>query len=169
VDGAGAWNGPLGITAPKSAPAGAGLAASNQFGIPGQTDVFVVGNGGATQVSWVDGAGAWNGPLGITAANTAPAGAALSASNQFGIPGQTDVFVVGNNGATLVSWVESPGAWNGPLGITPSGTAPKAAGLGASSQFGIPVQTDVFVVGNDQFSRVSWVDSAGGWNGPLAI
>ena len=63
VTGAGNWHGPLGITPGGTAPAGAGLGVSNQFGIPNQTDVFVVANGGATQVSWVDGAGGWNGPM----------------------------------------------------------------------------------------------------------
>jgi hypothetical protein len=39
------------------------LAATNQVGIPNQTDVFFVDNTGATQVMWVQGAGTWFGPL----------------------------------------------------------------------------------------------------------
>ena len=42
-----------------------GLAASNQFGLPNQTDVFVVALDGATKVSWAVGGGAWGGPLSI--------------------------------------------------------------------------------------------------------
>ncbi len=168
VAGAGNWNGPLGITPGGTAPAGAGLTVAPQFGVPNQTDVFVVANNGATDVSWVAGAGNWNGPLGITPGGTAPAGATLAVSNQFGIPNQTDVFVVANGGSTRVSWVDGAGGWNGPAPITPGGTAPAGAGLGVSNQFGIPNQTDVFVVANNGATQVSWVDSAGSWNGPVS-
>jgi hypothetical protein len=169
VDGAGRWQGPLSITPPGTAPPGAPLAASNQFGISNQTDVFVVGNDGASRVSWVEGAGAWHGPLAITPAKTAPAGAELAASNQFGIGNQTDVFVVGNDGTSRVSWVAGGGHWQGPLSITPSGTAPPGAPLAASNQFGVPNQTDVFVVGNDGGRRVSWVGGGGQWQGPKGV
>ncbi len=76
--------------------------------------MFVVGTNGAIQVLWVQGGGAWNGPLGISPTGLAPAGTALAASNQFGIPNQTDVFVVDNTGATDVVWVQSGGPWFGP-------------------------------------------------------
>jgi hypothetical protein len=33
------------------------------------------------------------------------------------ISNQTDVFVVGSDAATHVSWVEGGGTWNGPLQI----------------------------------------------------
>jgi hypothetical protein len=169
VDGAGAWNGPLAITPPGLAPAGAHLAASNQFGIPNQTDVLVVANGGAMQVIWVQGAGRWNGPLGISSTGLAWPGAALAVSNQFGIGNQTDVFVVAKSGATDVTWVDGAGSWNGPFGITPGGTAPAGAGLAVAPQFGVPNQTDVFVVANSGAMEVSWVVGAGSWNGPLRI
>jgi hypothetical protein len=64
VQSAGAWHAPLAITPSGNAPKGAHLAASNQFGIGNQTDVFVVDNTGFTQVSWVQ-TGAWQGPLRI--------------------------------------------------------------------------------------------------------
>jgi len=60
---AGAWGGPLGIGPAGFAPAGAAVAASQQIGL-NQTDVFVVDNAGQLNVSWVDNAGAWSGPLG---------------------------------------------------------------------------------------------------------
>jgi hypothetical protein len=169
VTGGGAWNGPLAISAPGLVPPAARLAASNQFGLPDRTDVFVVGTNGAVQVLWVDGGGAWNGPLGISPTGLAPPGAGLAASSQFGLPIQTDVFVVDNTGATDVVWVEGAGAWNGPLGISPTGLAPPGAGLAASSQFGLPIQTDVFVVDNTGATDVVWVEGAGAWNGPLDL
>ncbi len=168
VTGSGPWSGPLAISPPGVAPPGARLAASNQFGIPNQTDVFVVGTNGAVQVLWVQGAGAWNGPLAISPAGMAPAGAGVAPSNQFGISNQTDVFVVGTNGAAQVVWVQGQGAWLGPLSISPTGMAPAGAGVAASNQFGISNQTDVFVVGNNG-TQVMWVEGQGSWLGPMAI
>ncbi len=169
VSGGGAWGGPLAISPAGLAPAGAGVAASNQFGLPNQTDVFVVGTNGATQVDWVQGGGAWHGPLAISPASLAPAGAGVAASNQFGLPNQTDVFVVGTNGATEVNWVQGGGAWHGPLAISPAGQAPAGAGVAASNQFGLPNQTDVFVVGTNGATQVDWVSGGGAWHGPLAV
>jgi hypothetical protein len=53
--------------------------------------------------------------------------------------------------------------------ISPSGTAPSGSGVSVSNQFGIGNQTDVFVIGGDGKSRVSWVDGGGPWGGPLAF
>jgi hypothetical protein len=44
--------------------AGGGVAASQQFGLT-QTDVFAVNQNGQLTVSWVAGAGEWQGPLEI--------------------------------------------------------------------------------------------------------
>jgi hypothetical protein len=167
VQGQGAWNGPLVISPGGVAPTGAGLAASNQFGISNQTDVFVVAVDGATRVVWVQGAGAWNGPLAISPVGLAPAGAPLAVSNQFGIPNQTDVFVVGNNGGASVVWVDGGGAWNNAQGISPTGLAPAGTGLAASNQLGIPNQTDVFVVDTTGATDAVWVNGAGPWVGPV--
>src|SRR5205807_2500614 len=169
VQGTGGWNGHVPISSPGLAPVGAHLAVSQQLGIPDQTDVLVVGKDGATRVLWVDGAGHWNGPLAISPAGLAPAGAGLTASAQFGVPNQTDVFAVGNDGAARVLWVAGAGPWSGPLAISPAGLAPAGAGLAASAQFGVADQTDVFVVGNDGAVRVLWVAGAGRWSGPRGI
>lgn len=59
------WRGPLAITPTGTAPAGAGLAASRQFGLANQTDVFVVDNTESAQVIGVQSAGVWQGPLRI--------------------------------------------------------------------------------------------------------
>jgi hypothetical protein len=168
VEGAGTWHGPRPITGTGTSTPGAGLAASNQIGIPNQTDVWVVDNNKAINVSWVQGAGTWQGPLRITQPDFAPAGAPLATSPQFGAPNQTDVFVLANNGAIWVSWVQGRGSWQGPLAISPGNSTP-GAGLTASAQFGVPNQTDVFVVENDDAIHVSWVQGGGSWQGPLRI
>jgi hypothetical protein len=62
VDNAGAWNGPGKIGPAGNAAPGASVAASQQFGISNQTDVFLIDKNGQLNVFWVDSAGAWNGP-----------------------------------------------------------------------------------------------------------
>ena len=90
-------------------PPNAAVAASNQFGISNQTDVFAVDRNGTLHVAWVVGGGAWNGPAPI-GPGIFPPGAAVAASNQFGISNQTDVFAVDRNGTLHVAWVVG-GGW----------------------------------------------------------
>jgi hypothetical protein len=93
----------------------------------------------------------------------------VTAANQFGLPNQTDVWVVANNGATVVSWVVGAGDWNGPLRITPPGLAAPGVGLTSSNQFGLPNQTNAWVIAKSGAINVSWVVLAGAWQGPLVI
>jgi hypothetical protein len=171
VDGAGTWQGPLAISPSGLAPSGAGLTASNQFGTPNQTDVFVADKAGTLRVLWAQNGGTWRGPLAISPGGLAPPGAGLAVSNQFGTPNQTDVFVADKTGTLRVLWVAGfDGApWHGPLAISPGGVAPAGAPLSTSNQFGLPNQTDVFVVDKAGTRRSVWVDGAGTWQGPLAI
>ncbi len=166
---AGQWSGPARISATSLFPVNAAIATSNQFGLGGQTDVFVIDNSGAMTVSWVTNAGAWSGPARISAIGVFPAGGGVAASNQFGIANQTDVFAVDVHGALTVSWVVSAGNWNGPAPISAQGVFPPGAHLCASNQFGLPQQTDVFLVDNHGAMNVAWVVNAGHWNGPAPI
>jgi hypothetical protein len=166
---AGTWNGPGGIGPAGVFPAGAAVAASNQYGVPSQTDAFAIGDNGQLQVSWVESAGAWNGPAGLGPAGVFPPGAPVAASPQYGVPNQTDVFAIGDNGQLHVFWVESGGTWNGPAGLGPAGLFPAGAALTASNQYGIPAQTDVFAIGNNGQLQVFWVESGGAWAGPGGI
>jgi hypothetical protein len=169
VRGAGAWKGPLVITPGHLAPPGAGLAASPQFGVANQTDVFAVAENGSTVVLWVRGAGTWSGPLIISPPGLAPPGSPLAASQQLGVPNQTDVFQVASNGATQVLWVQGAGKWNGPMGISTVGLSPAGEALAVSPQFGVPNQTDVFMIAKDGVTQVVWAQGGGKWNGPIPI
>ncbi len=140
VQGNGNWNGPLAVSAAGVAPAGTALAASNQFGLASQTDVFVVDKTGTLDTYYVDGGGNWNGPHAISPAGTAPAGAALAVSNQFGLAGQTDLLVVDSVGTVDVYWVVDAGNWAGPVAMSAAGVAPAGAALAASNQFGSPIR-----------------------------
>jgi len=166
---AGAWSGPGGMGPAGVFPPGAAVAASPQYGVPNQTDVFAIGNNGQLHVFWVEGGGTWNGPVGLGPVGLFPPGAALTASNQYGVPNQTDVFAIGDNGQLQVFWVEGGGAWSGPGGIGPAGVFPPGTGVAASPQYGVPNQTDVFAIGDNGQLHVAWVVGGGAWNGPISL
>jgi hypothetical protein len=166
VDGAGSWSGPAEISPWERFVAGAPVASSQQFGLA-QTDVFAVDRSGALTVSWVDGAGAWNGPAEISAPGMFLPNTSVTACQQVGLT-QTDVFAVDKNGALRVSWVDGGGAWQGPAAISPPNTFVPGSAVAASRQFGLN-QTDVFAVDNNGTLTVTWVVGAGNWTGPVPI
>jgi hypothetical protein len=129
----------------------------------------MVANNGAIEVLWVQGAGQWNGPGRISPTGLAPVGAHPVVSQQYGIPNQTDVFVIDDNEVAQVIWVQGGGQWNGPLTISPARFAPAGAHIAAAQQLGVPNQTDVFAAGNNGAIDVIWVEEAGNWNGPMPI
>jgi hypothetical protein len=167
------WNAPAPIGPTDMFPPGAPVAASQQFGADNQTDVFAVSNEGQLMVAWVNGAGNWVGPAGIGPRRIFPPGAAVAASQQFGIDNQTDVFAVSSLGQLMVAWIyeggDSPGDWSGPAGIGSVGVFPPGAALAASAQFGVDNQTDVFAVSNEGQLMVAWYDQGGSWNAPAGI
>jgi hypothetical protein len=165
VDNAGAWQGPEKIGPSHAFNPGCPLAASQQFGLSNQTDVFLIDTNGQLNVFWVDGAGVWQGPGKIGTPIFAP-GANLAASRQIGL-NQTDVFVIDKNGQINVFWVDNAGAWQGPGKISPA-IFPSGGHLSASQQFGLN-QTDVFAVDTKGQLNVVWVDNAGAWQGPGTI
>ena len=166
VVGQGPWNGPKTLGTAGLAPAGAPVAASQQFGV-NQTDVFLVDNNGQLNVFWVAGKGKWKGPKKLGAAGLAPPGAFVAAAQQSDA-NQTDVFLVDNNGQLNVFSVVGNGKWSGPQQLGPAGLAPPGAFVAASQQvqeLGAN-QTDVFLVDNNGQLNVFWVDGQGNWNGP---
>ena len=94
---------------------------SQAFGAPAaQTDVFTVGSNGGLHIYSVVGGGGWTGPNPIGPANLAPAGCSLVTTQQFGLNGQTDVFLVNRFGQLHAFWKVDSGGWNGPVGIGPT-------------------------------------------------
>lgn len=167
--GGGHWSATTGLGPTGMAIRGAGLAASQQFGAQQQTDLFFVNQGGQLNTMWVEGTGAWNGPVPIGGGGLFPTGAAVATSQQFGAPNQTDAFVFDNNGVLNVFWVQSAGAWGGPVKVGSKNTAPPGCALVASQQFGAPNQTDVFFFDNNGQLNVFWVQGTGGWSDPVKI
>ncbi len=153
--------GPAGLAVP-----GAAVAVSQQFGAPDQTDVFLVDTNGTLNMFFVQGPGNWStqptliGPAGIF-----PEKAYVAASQQFGAPDQTDVFVVDNNGQLNMFWVQSTGNWSAqPTLIGPKGLALAGAPTAVSQRFGVPDETDVFVVDKHGTLNMFSVQGTGSWS-----
>jgi hypothetical protein len=101
-------------------------------------------------------------------------GAAIAASQQFGAANQTDAFLISQNGALNVFWLDSAGTVSGPEVIGTAGFAPSGGAVAACEQFGAGGQTDVFVVNNTGpgapgWPVVCWVVGSGSWGGPKAL
>ena len=165
IDG-GIWQGPVRISPAGMAPGGARLVTARQVDHH-QLDVFFIGYDGALHVSWVIDGDFWQGPVGISPAGLAPPGGCLAAAYQMNNH-QLDVLCIGNDGALYVSWVIDRSAWQGPVGISPPGIAPKGAGIATAHQVD-DHQLDVFFIGNDGALYVSWVIDGGIWQGPVRI
>ncbi|MBR7839301.1 hypothetical protein KDL01_38930 [Actinospica durhamensis] len=167
VGGSGSWSGPVGIGQVGMFPPGASVAASAHYGVDNQTDVFAVDDSGQLQVFWVNGTGAWNGPVSIGRA-VFPPGASVATSAHYGIDNRTDVFAVDNHGQLRVFWVIGTSPWSGPANIGEA-MFPPGASVAASAQYGIDNQTDVFAVDNNGQLRAFWANGTGPWSGPVNI
>jgi hypothetical protein len=129
VQGAGSWSQQPVVVGPKDfAVSGAPLAASQQFGVKNQTDIFLVDKNGALNLFWAEGAGAWNGPKQIGPTGIAPAekisskGTYIAASPLAGATNRTNVFFLSGSGTKgpgwpTAFWVEGSGQWNGPAAL----------------------------------------------------
>src|SRR4051812_26213096 len=163
---AGTWQGPLGLTAPGAAPAGAPLVAFAQT--PDQVDVAFVDRNGVVQVMWVTADNPeWQGPVGLTPAGTAPAGAPLATVGQFG--DQHDLLFVDGSGLVQGMWESSaPPGWQGPVGLTAPAAAPSAAPIAAFAQSS--EQVDVAFVDRNGVVQVIWVTADDPhWQGPVGL
>ncbi|GIH20464.1 hypothetical protein [Rugosimonospora africana] len=166
VQGAGAWSSPQ-VIGTGGYAFGVPVAASQQFGISNQTDVFGVSAAGNLTNAWVAGTGPWHGP-GNLAATTLPSDTVLAVSQQFGAANTTDVFGIDQTGRLTVTWVQAAGPWFGPTPIGQPGALPTGTGVAASQQFGLD-QIDVFAVNAEGTLTVTWAGATGVWNGPQAI
>jgi hypothetical protein len=170
VQGGGNWAGPVGMGSAGVCPSRAAVAASPQYGVDNQTDVFAIGNNGQLQVCWLGVGGGQNGIVGLGPTGVCPPGAAVAASPQYGVDKQTDVFAIGNDGRLQVYWVQGGGNWAGPVAMGPDpNVCPPGAGVAASPQYGVANQTDVFAIGNDGRLQVYWVQGGGNWAGPVGL
>jgi len=169
AEASGGWSGPLGIGPTGFAPAGAPVAVSQQFGAENQTNVFVVNNSGQLNTFWAEGSGAWQGPVPISAAGFATAGAHVAVSQQFGAANQTDVFTISKSGQLCTFWVESAGTWNGPVQISAPGYCSPIGAVVATQQFGAENQTNVAVIDAGGQMNIFFIENASPWAGPVQL
>ena len=169
VDAGGAWRGPVGLTAPGYATAGGAVATGPQYDVSDQTDLFFVDAGGAVNVMWVNGQGAWQGPVGITGPGHVAPGAAVATGPQYDVPGQTDLFFVDGAGSVNVMWAVGGGIWQGPVAITGAGHVPSGAAVTTGPQYDVSGQTDLFFVDAAGAINVMWAVGGGTWQGPVRL
>lgn len=121
------------IGPPVSLQGGGPVAVSQQFDAPDQTDVFVVDQSGQIWMAFSVQGGGWSAPTKIGPPGLAPMpdqsvtghGAFILASPQYGVTGQTDLFVIAQNGPTssypgwptVLSLAEGGTAWTAPTAL----------------------------------------------------
>ena len=159
------WNGPIRIGA--GLKRGGSVAASPQFGIDAQTDVFAVNPDGVLVGFWVNTGNTWNGPVRV--GGGFPLDGHVAVSEHFGVAGRTDLFAVDNTGTLNVFWVIGFGVWNGPQLIGGKGIFPPGAPVVASQHFGIANRTDVFAIDKNDVLRVAWADGGNAFTDPKPI
>jgi hypothetical protein len=186
VQGMGKWSDkPTVIAKPAKFPEKTYVAASQRFGVPNQTDVFAVAHDGQLKAYSVQGPGdGWSGPVAIGPSGLAEPGAPVTVSQRFGVPDQTDVFVVDKKGTLHVFSALGTGKWSDAKQIGPPGIAPTAEQLSyqtisapfvvALAQLGVNNRTNVFVFtqpGSDgqSWPVMFWSEGAGDWNGPKQL
>ena len=166
----GASPAPVNLSGPNFAPKGAPLAASQRFGTPDRTDVFVVNNTGQLTAFTVHGGGAWGPAVKIGKPGHYAIKSHISASQQFGIANQTDLFIVNQNGQLNVYWAHGSGAWSpDPVLVGPAALAAPGAPITATRHFGMSNRTDVFLVNTSGRLNMFWIEAAGVWNGPSKL
>ena len=145
----------------KHFPVGADVAMTQQA--DNLVSSLAIGNNGAMYVSWVVGAGKWEGPVQISPPDMFPLGAPIAMAKQTN--NQLTALIVGKNGALHVSWVIGTGKWQGPVGISPPNMFPPGAGIAMVNFNGV---LEALTAGKDGSIHVSWA-APKGWQGPVRI
>ncbi len=144
------------------------LAVSQQFGA-NQTDLFAVDSLGQLGVFYALENGHWHSSNPKGPAGLARPGAAVAASQHFGVNNQTDVFLIDQNGQLEMFWVVGSGDWNEPQKIGSGNVGGSGGTVVASQHFGVDNRTDVFLINRNGQLNVFWAVGAGVWNGPEPI
>ncbi|MER5298651.1 hypothetical protein ABT039_04200 [Streptomyces lasiicapitis] len=130
-----------------------------------QLDALAIDGDGVVNVMWVEGTGAWHGPLPITAA-VAPPGGPLALARQ--TDNQLDAVFVDKEGAVNVMWVVGTGSWQGPVRITPTDYAPRnTAHIALAKQ--TDNQLDAVFIDKNGAVNVMWVTGTDSWHEPVPI
>jgi hypothetical protein len=160
------WQPPKRLTAPDFAPAGGAMAAA-QHPPNDQLDVFLVGGDGAVHVLWEVDNGHWQGPSAITGSGFASPGAAICAVRQFPAD-QLDVFVLGVDGAVHLLWSADNGPWQGPVALTPTGSAVPGTSIAAHADGNEP-RLDVAFAGADRRLYTLTEHNNGQWSAATPV
>jgi Matrixin len=162
----GKWNAPMKLTGNNFAPTGAGIT-TTFYPLNNQLEALFTGNDGAIYLTWKVNNGAWNPPIGITAANIATPGTPISAT-YYPPNNQLEAFFIDKSGAFNLIWKAQNGKWNAPVKLTGAGFAPSEAHIISVFQ---PQnnQLEVFSVGNNGAVNLFWKANNSVWNSPVQI
>ncbi len=108
-----AWQGPVRVSMPNTAPPGAPVSLAHQNG-PQQLDAVFVDAAGAVNVMWVADGGVWQGPMSLTEPGSTVPGSTVALHHKDG-DDQLDVLYSDRNGNVNVLWVQGTDAWSGPV------------------------------------------------------
>ena len=161
-----AWAPPSYITPPNFAAPGAQIAAVVQP-LNNQLEVFAIDPTGAVKVAWKAQNGRWLGPVTLTPAGIAPAGAPLAAVWQ-PLNEQLEVFFVDTAGALRVLWKQHNQHWAQTTAISAPGFLTTRTKLAAIWQ-PLNEQLEVFAVNRAGAINVMWKAHNSRWYGPQVI
>ena len=178
VVGSANWSGPKTIGPSGLTRSAAYVVASQRFGTDNQTDVYVADVHGQLNVFSANGSGSWSEPQTIGPSGLTVSGAAISVAQKPGTTDQTEVFVFDKSGQMNVFTADSSGQWSDPVKVGPQNVVPAGSPVVASQQFGVPNQTDVFVIDQSGSQTGStpqgwpalfWSTDGNQWNGPKEL
>jgi hypothetical protein len=162
----GFWEPSFSLSAPGLAPPGAPLSAI-WYPLNEQLEVFTIAANGALTVTYKAHNGRWAPPSYITPPNFAPPGAQVAAVFQ-PLNNQLEVFAIDATGAVKLTWKTQNGRWQGPVALSPPGSAPTGAPIAAVWQ-PLNEQLEVFWVDNSGALRVVWKEHNRQWAQPVAL
>ena len=162
----GYWQPSFNLSAPGLAPPGAPLTAVWQP-INEQLEVFSIGTNGALTDTWKAHNGPWFPPTYVTPPNYAAPGANLTAVFQ-PLNNQLEVFAIDATGAVQVAWKAQNGSWQGPVALTPPGSAPPGAPISAVWQ-PLNEQLEVFWIDPTGTVLGIWKQHNGEWARPFPL
>jgi hypothetical protein len=162
----GAWNPPFALTQGQFARQITPLVAV-YYPPNDQLEVLLFDNKGIFSVVYKAQNGAWNPPVGLTAADEALVGTPVSAV-YYPPNDQLEAFFVDSTGAFNVIWKAHNRLWNQPVALTRAGYALQRSPLSAV-YYPLNDQLEVFLIDGNGALSLMWKANNGAWNDPYSI
>jgi hypothetical protein len=156
------WKGPVGLTRPNFAPAGAALSAVS-YPVNDRLEVFAIGSDGALCVVSKHHNQNWEVPPALTDPGLAQPGGSVAAV-YYPPYEQLVVFFVDVHGVLRGVWKEQDGNWSAPMILSPPDFANTTSV--AAVHYPLNDQLEVFAVDRWGAVRIAWRARPGNWHLP---